>query len=278
MLSKLLKYEFKATSRQFLLCYLALIVTAFPMRLLILSWSAGAMPETTVKIVSFFTTTLYIAIIAATILMTLVMIISRFYRNLMTGEGYLMHTLPVSPWQHTTSKLIVALIWSILSVLVVCASLAILFTANIAPSAMWNAVTDTLLKTFHAYQQTVGESLWFVLIPIILGLLFSVIFSILHVYLSITIGQLFNKHRVLGAVLAYIVIQTILNTLSAIFSFASFWDDGWVSYLFNDTQTGLETLHLVIGFLWIGFGIVFCLCVLFFGLTNLLMHRKLNLE
>ena len=277
MLSKLLKYEFKATARQFLLCYLALVVMAFPMRLLILSWNSDIMSETAIQIVGFFTTMLYIAIIVAIGIMTLVMIISRFYRNLMTGEGYLMHTLPVSPWQHTASKLIVALVWSILSVLVIGVSLMILAAATISPSEMWNTVKEGLPYLFHDYKHAVGESLWTVLTPIMLCCLLSVIFEILHIYLSITVGQLFNKHRILGAVLVYIAIQTILNTISSILTFTGVWDSGWIHSLFG-TTTGLSALHIMIGMLWVVFGGLLCICVLFFVLTNLLMHHKLNLE
>ena len=38
----------------------------------------------------------------------------RFYKNLYTDEGYLMHTLPVTPRQLLVSKLTVGSLWSFL--------------------------------------------------------------------------------------------------------------------------------------------------------------------
>ena len=42
----------------------------------------------------------YFALIVATIAMTFVIIIQRFYKNLLGDEGYLMFTLPVKPWAY----------------------------------------------------------------------------------------------------------------------------------------------------------------------------------
>ena len=49
------------------------------------------------------------------LLLTLVLMVYRFYKNLMTDEGYLMFTLPVSRSQLIWSKLMVALAWGVLS-------------------------------------------------------------------------------------------------------------------------------------------------------------------
>ena len=56
-------------------------------------------------------------------------ILQRFYKNLLSGEGYLMHTLPVRPWQHIASKLIAAVVWTVLSFFVVCVS-CLLYTSR----------------------------------------------------------------------------------------------------------------------------------------------------
>ena len=51
---------------------------------------------------------LYIFGIIAIGIITIVVLVMRFYKNLFTSEGYLMHTLPVKASQHLNSKLIVA--------------------------------------------------------------------------------------------------------------------------------------------------------------------------
>lgn len=42
---------------------------------------------------------------------TVVVIVYRFYKNLLGSEGYLMHTLPVTVHQLIWSKLIAAVVW-----------------------------------------------------------------------------------------------------------------------------------------------------------------------
>ena len=53
-------------------------------------------------------------------------IVTRFTRNLLGREGYLMHTLPVTETQLVTSKLISSTVWSLCSILAACLSFGIL--------------------------------------------------------------------------------------------------------------------------------------------------------
>ena len=114
MLSKLLKYEFRATGRIMLPVYALLLVTAGGTS--VTGSLMGRYPESTV--LSIFRT-LFMTLFAFTtfgvLLLTLVLMVYRFYKNLMTDEGYLMFTLPVSRSQLIWSKLIVSMAWGILS-------------------------------------------------------------------------------------------------------------------------------------------------------------------
>ena len=114
MLSKLLKYEFRATGRIMLPVYALLLVTAGGTS--VTGSLMGRYPESTV--LSIFRT-LFMTLFAFTtfgvLLLTLVLMVYRFYKNLMTDEGYLMFTLPVSRSLLIWSKLIVSMAWGILS-------------------------------------------------------------------------------------------------------------------------------------------------------------------
>ena len=105
MLKKLLKYEWKETARLLLPINLALIV---------LTVLGCAMLSTSIfdsEVSIFFAVPLlilYIISIIAFSSVTIIYIYVRFYKNLYTAEGYLMHTLPVTPMQLFHSKLIVA--------------------------------------------------------------------------------------------------------------------------------------------------------------------------
>ena len=58
---------------------------------------------------------------------TALTIIQRFTRNLLGREGYLMHTLPVTPAQLILSKLISSMVWLLCSILVIALSLGVFF-------------------------------------------------------------------------------------------------------------------------------------------------------
>ena len=113
MLGKLLKYEFKATSRILLPLYGALLIFAFIVKIFIGTKLDGVNMDFLggiPAVVSIFT---YGATMAAVFIVTIFIIIQRFYKNLLGDEGYLMNTLPVSTTSNISSKLISAIIWSL---------------------------------------------------------------------------------------------------------------------------------------------------------------------
>ena len=95
MLSKLLKYEFRATGRIMLPVYALLLVSCGGCTLF--GSLLGRYPESTVlSVVQTVFATLFGVTTFGMLLLTLVLMVYRFYKNLMTDEGYLMFTLPVS--------------------------------------------------------------------------------------------------------------------------------------------------------------------------------------
>lgn len=109
MLGKLIKYDLISVSKILFPLHLALLVVTVLGRLSM----ALNLPQNAPLIVSLMLM-LYIFGIIAIGIITLVVLVMRFYKNLFTSEGYLMHTLPVKASQHLNSKLIVAVLWSIL--------------------------------------------------------------------------------------------------------------------------------------------------------------------
>lgn len=60
--------------------------------------------------------TLCFGLFMAAFVLTLIIQIQRFSKNLLGDEGYLMFTLPASVSQHITAKLVVAVLLDVLSV------------------------------------------------------------------------------------------------------------------------------------------------------------------
>ena len=119
MLGKLLKYEFKSTARTFGILYGVLLLVA-----ILGSFTMGTnINEDSLSVITTVLMVTYSVLVGAIIVITFYMIVTRFYRNLLQEEGYLMHTLPVHEWQQILSKLIVAVIWLILSSIIVILSI-----------------------------------------------------------------------------------------------------------------------------------------------------------
>lgn len=128
MLAKLLKYEIRITGRSLLPIYAALLVLSVLMTLTD-SWqmflwdSAGDGVVDTVNSLIMFT---YGCLMSTVSIITVVLLVQRFYKNLLRDEGYLMHTLPVTTGQNLAAKLIAAVLWSAVSLLLTVFSLMII--------------------------------------------------------------------------------------------------------------------------------------------------------
>ena len=109
MLGKLLKYELKSTSRIMGVLYLALLVVAAVVGFV----ARGTIWEATQgnAIAVVISGLIYTLLVMALLIITIVMVLQRFYKNLLKEEGYLMHTLPVTPRQLILAKLLVAALW-----------------------------------------------------------------------------------------------------------------------------------------------------------------------
>ena len=111
MLAKLLKYEFKATARLFIPLYIALITFTLINRVVNTVESVQKAIGINIKtILSVISMVGYVVLIISISAITLIIMVQRFYKNLLGDEGYLMFTLPVKTWQNVLNKLIFAVL------------------------------------------------------------------------------------------------------------------------------------------------------------------------
>lgn len=273
MLGKLLRYEIKSTARLFLPLYAALLILGLLNRLFLAvsrlhaSNFVLALPATTV-------TVFYVLTAMAAFVMTLVVMIQRFYKNLLGDEGYLMFTLPVTPVQHLVTKLLVSCLWIFASVAVMALSLV----AMLADRQFFAGLWPSLCNMFSSFSFSTTPSICSVIlygVEFIVLILLGTISSILMIYFSISLGQLFNRNKLLAAVGAYLVINTALQVLSSLlFIPLSFPNVNGILTSFLTANPYLS-LHLALGAGILG---ALLLSTAFFLGTNYLLSRKLNLE
>lgn len=206
MLGKLLKYELKATARTFLPLYGAIIILALVNKaFLSFEFEYG-------MLIGFLT---LFGLFIALVVVTLVLTVTRFYKNLLSSEGYLMFTLPVSADQLIWSKLLVTLLWMAASCAIGVVTFVVLLWQTSIP---WQDVLNTVKEVFQA---AVDGNYMGVIVQFIVAFLLSALGSILMIYASLAIGQLppFSNNRVAAAVVAFILINIAVNILELILVF-----------------------------------------------------------
>lgn len=225
MLGKLIKYELKATSRWFLPLYCGIIIFAIFSKISTvvinledikhLSYN-NPLVELIVNTAMLISGFLYSFVIITTIVMTFVIAIRRFYKNLLSDEGYLMFTLPISSHKLILSKLLTTIIWYTCSILVIIFSLFILIVNKDFLHVM-SLLSTALLFFFNEIQKYPSFISFFVLI--LINLFISIPYLVLMIYASISIGHTRNSHKVLYSFGAFLGLDIIISIVSNIISF-----------------------------------------------------------
>ena len=187
MVGKIMKHELHALFRKLVILYAIVILFAVLLRI-VAAVNVPALDGDTyfgliVVLVMFYSYSLIAACVAATVLG-----ISRFFKTMFTGEGYLTLALPATPAQLIWAKLLSALIASFSSIIVCLLSACIFY---IGLDASIGAVFSDIFATLDAYFATDP-----LLATELIVLLISVIpMSMLEFYLIASVGQLFTKSR-----------------------------------------------------------------------------------
>lgn len=279
MLRKLLKYEFMSTARVFGLCYIGVLVAALLMRIFgDIAYTQNLQNGTGIfnvtEILTMTSTGFYFLMIAAVCVLTFVLILQRFWKNLMGSEGYLMHTLPVHAWQQIASKLIAAVVWTLLSGVVIVLSVMVLAMTGEAFAAILQGFGELLA----AFQQEYGMPLVVILLELFLLGVAMIAASVLQIYAAIMIGHQANKHRVLLSVVVYFGIDMVFNVafLMLISSVGLF--PAPLMEQFGAFLAGLDVVEASQLMIWCGIGLHVVLCAAFFLICEFMMRRRLNLE
>ena len=201
MFWNLVRYEFKNVNKWFLALYAAVLSLSVIIGIQGSSLSSTYYQDKGVVMLVFLSLVFGGLVITLSI-STLILIIQRFKGSVYDRRGYLTLTLPVSEHQILSAKLLGAFVWSLASTVVFLFSLYIIISM-IQPDAFLSSFAEYMLKNYT-------DNFWLALISYI----FNTLAGILCIYLSISIGQLFNEYRTALAVVAYIVIQVVLGFIT----------------------------------------------------------------
>ncbi|MFS9248860.1 hypothetical protein [Streptococcus infantis] len=198
MFWNLVRYEFKNVNKWFLALYAAVLSLS-----VIIGIQGSTLSSTYYQdkgvVMLVFLSLVFGGLVITLSISTLILIIQRFKGSVYDRRGYLTLTLPVSEHQILSAKLLGAFVWSLASTVVFLFSLYIIISM-IQPDAFLSSFAEYMLKNYT-------DDFWLALISYI----FNTLAGILCIYLSISIGQLFNEYRTALAVVAYIAIQIVLG-------------------------------------------------------------------
>lgn len=276
MLGKLLKQEFRATGRIMLPVFGALLILSvlanFSLRLL----DSGLSDNRVLRLLAVLAIGFFIFGIFAAMFITLWLMVSRFYRNLLKDEGYLMHTLPVSVHGLVWSKLIVSLVWFIATGLLI--TLVVGLTALIQSGTNLSEIFIQLpswaeLKAFLAAQGIRGSDITLFFTELIALFLAATIASCLHFYAAMAMGHMFSKDKVLLSIVFFVALSFVMSLVTSLLGFR-------VSDLAAATveNGGMEMLMLYMRrLLLFSLGTALLQGALLYFATTLSLRRGLNL-
>ncbi len=274
MLSKLLKQEFRATGRIMLPVFGALVILSVLGNFSILMMDRGVTDSIVLKILFGLLTAGFIIAIFGVMLVTLVLMVTRFYRNLLQDEGYLMHTLPVSVHGLVWSKMIVSLVWFVVSALVIA---LILFLTALFQAG--HSLSDIQLY-FPSWAQikAVLQGAGVLRGLISLGLLAIVVCLLaffagcLHFYAAMAMGHMFSKDKVLLSIVFFVALSIVLSLMVSVLGFRRMEALSTI-----EVNTVLESIAFVRKVLLSGLVIELLQAIPLYLATVLSLRRGLNL-
>ena len=204
---------------------------------------------------------------AGAIVFTAIILIQRFYSNLLGNEGYLHFTLPVTTNAHIANKVISAGVWMILGMVAAGLSALILLLFMVTPAELMeelNWVLSELNGQLGAARIVIAILEALVLMIVALGE------AAVKVYAAISMGQLLENHRILGAIGSYVgfaaiecILAGILNHFVPVYKITELNADGFTIFQIEMLVTLLVTALLA---------------AIYWFISYRILDRRLNLQ
>lgn len=276
MLGKLIKHEFKNTSKVMLSIY-GLVIGVTLLGTIVFALMD---PDISTPLSKFVTTSmliLYALSIFALFIVTYIYVCVHFYKTMYSDQGYLTHTLPVSPVTTFHVKLLVSFCWMIGAMILLLLSVFMLLLG-----ASHGEVLQIFTAEFQA--EFVAElgfidiswgKFWFLAIY---SLIISCVSYLLLVYASLSIGQLFNQNKIGFSIVAGIAIYFVEQIVGTILTVSL----GVSNYeiLFEETEavSNVTATAFFSDMLWSTSLLSFLFALALYLICNVIIRKHINLD
>ena len=293
MLGKLFKYEWKGFRFPLLIMLIVLACTT--------ALTCGVILTINPKFDETFTWYSVLALILSIFLYyfgiigcslgVMLTIAIRFYKTCYTDQGYLTHTLPVSTQKILNVKIISSVVAVMLMILAVVGTLFIIadvginhiISLAIAESnyeyyvdvaEVRREISQELSSFLIEFKDEFGVSLGSYIAYMVIYFIIAIIANIVTILGCVSLGQLYAKHRIVGAIVAYFVVQFVLQILGYIASVPMYTKMlRGNSYYEEYTPFGLMSPTMNLTLL---FTVIIAVAMYFINLH--MMTKRLNLE
>ena len=203
MLSKLIKHEFRATSRIMWPVFLGMLALTALMRFSQLLLNGGHIPWL-LQLIGVLLVIGFVMGLFALAFAPLVLSAVRWRDHVLKDEGYLTLTLPVSLHQLLISKLIVSAVWYAAAFIVGLLSLLIAVSGWSTLQYVPDFFND-VFTAFFEMEASLRSHALLIVFELFCNFVFAVSAAELVVYAAFSIGYSFNKHKTLWTTILVLV-------------------------------------------------------------------------
>lgn len=282
MFGKIMKYEMKSSMKLFLIIWAGLLAVALAGGFLVNS-KGGELADNYFIVqnlaigsggaINTLMILLYVALAIGIVALSLIFIIQRFNKGLLGREGYLMFTLPVKTRTLILGKCVSAAVVVVLSILAGLLSILLFVLPSLSGFGEIKEVISGILD-YISYNSSEFKYLVPCIVLMVVMAIMSVFKFIYQVYASVSIGHLFDRHKTLMSVVAYVgicIVEGIAGTavIEFIAEHIPFFRGDW-----NADFGDPETLYIFGGVI-----VAQIVCIVIYHIvTEAILKNKLNLE
>ncbi len=289
MLGKLMKYEWKNNLKiggiMLLGIFAVTLIGCLVMRIPIVSEIFTEDTEFDIQkvfwvMMSIASMILYIFALVGVTYGLMIYLAIRFYKTMYTDEGYLTHTLPVTPNQIFLSKILVSgCTYLVIEIAVIVSVLALIFSlfGGIIVQqgySVWELFSMIFEELAVVFEEEMGFDLIRYIITVVVMGLIGPFLSITLLFGCITLGQLSKKHKVVMSILAYFGVMLINMIISMVVQLVTtlkysyeLMNNPYSEMTINMNST--YDLALIMSFAW---------AIVMYGVSYYILNKKMNLE
>lgn len=275
MLGKLFKHEFKATGRLFLPLYGMVVILTPLLALLSKLFFAdirSSIIDSPLVLITMLSIVGYVFLMIGVGVASFVLIVIRFYQSMTKESAYLTFMLPVKTSGLIFSKLFVALIWQIISVIIIILSIGVFtYTCGVWNFDQLSEVWNFILQLMEIPSSAERTQIITLFILYLLTMLVGAIGGILQIYASIALGQLAKRHRVAASFGFYIAFYVGTQIISSLFLLP-------IQLIIKTSNSLNSILEVQTTIILIGLAVTLIYGIVYYIISTVMFKRHLNLE